>query len=155
MRFYGLRSIGIFAVVRWNFHPLFAEIRRLYLNKLWGMDIGQNCRISFSARLDKTNPRGIHIGENMSISSGVCILTHDVPRMVVSDTWVGRECHIGVRSLTMPGVKIGDNCVVAAASVVMKDVPANSLVEGNPARIMEKGIRTGPLGVITARLGGA
>jgi acetyltransferase-like isoleucine patch superfamily enzyme len=130
-------------------HLLFAEIRRLYLNKLWGMHIGQNCRISFSARLDKTNPRGIHIGESTSISWGACILTHDVPRMLAAvDTRVGRECHIGVRSLIMPGVKIGDNCVVAAASVVMKDVPANSLVEGNPARIMEKGIRTGPLGVL-------
>jgi serine acetyltransferase len=55
----------------------------------------------------------------------------------------------------MPGVKIGDNCVVAAASVVMKDVPANCQVAGNPARIMEKGIHTGPLGVITARFGAA
>ena len=49
----------------------------------------------------------------------------------------------------MPGVKIGDNCVVAAASVVMKDVPANCFVAGNPARIIEKGIQTGPLGVIS------
>jgi len=48
----------------------------------------------------------------------------------------------------MPGIKIGDNCVVAAASVVMKDVPPNCLVAGNPARIIEKGIRTGPLGII-------
>jgi exopolysaccharide acyltransferase PssR len=45
-------------------------------------------------------------------------------------------------------VRIGDHCVVAAASVVMKDVPSNSLVAGNPARIMEKGIQTGPLGII-------
>jgi len=45
-------------------------------------------------------------------------------------------------------VRVGDNCVVAAASVVMKDVPSNSLVAGNPARIMEKGIRTGRLGII-------
>ncbi|HEY6732839.1 MAG TPA: hypothetical protein VI256_03440, partial [Roseiarcus sp.] len=40
------------------------------------------------------------------------------------------------------------NCVVAAASVVMKDVPSNSLVAGNPARIMEKGIKTRRLGII-------
>jgi serine acetyltransferase len=48
----------------------------------------------------------------------------------------------------MAGVKVGDNCVVAAASVVMKDVPSNCLVAGNPARIMEKGIKTGHRGII-------
>ena len=48
----------------------------------------------------------------------------------------------------MPGIKIGDNCVVAVASVVMKDVPPNCLVAGNPARVMEKGIQTGRLGII-------
>ena len=45
------------------------------------------------------------------------------------------------------GLTIGDNCVVAAASVVMKDVPPNCLVAGNPARVMEKGIQTGRLGI--------
>jgi serine acetyltransferase len=48
----------------------------------------------------------------------------------------------------MAGIRVGDNCVVAAASVVMKDVPSNCLVAGNPARIMEKGIKTGPRGII-------
>ena len=64
------------------------------------------------------------------------------------DTWIGKECNIGAKSMILPGVRIGDNCVVAAASVVMKDVPSNCLVAGNPARIMEKGIRTGRLGIM-------
>jgi serine acetyltransferase len=55
----------------------------------------------------------------------------------------------------MPGVRIGNNCVVAAASVVTKDVPANCLVAGNPARIVEKGIETGPFGIISRRAGGS
>ena len=95
------------------------------------MDIGPNCRISLSARLDKTNPRGVHIGDSTAINFGACILTHDYPRWLCADTWVGKECNIGARSIIMP-VTIGDNCVVAAASVVMKDVPANCFV-GKPA----------------------
>jgi hypothetical protein len=62
--------------------------------------------------------------------------------------WIGKECNIGANSIIMAGIRVGDNCVVAAASVVMKDVPPNCLVAGNPARIMEKGIRTGPRGII-------
>lgn len=40
----------------------------------------------------------------------------------------------------MPGVKIGDSCVVAAGSVVVKDVPANSMVAGNPAKVKKEGV---------------
>ena len=143
-----LRSTGVLAVVRRELRPLFAELRRLYFNNVWGMDIGPDCRISFSARLDKSYPRGIHIGEGTAINFGACVLTHDTPRGLHVHTWIGKECNIGAHSIIMPGVRVGDNCVVAAASVVMKDVPSNCLVAGNPARIMEKGIQTGPLGII-------
>ena len=64
------------------------------------------------------------------------------------DTWIGKECQIGAHSIIIPGVRVGDNCVVAVASVVMKDVPSNCLVSGNPARVVEKGIQTGRWGVI-------
>jgi acetyltransferase-like isoleucine patch superfamily enzyme len=64
------------------------------------------------------------------------------------DTRIGKECQIGAHSIIMPGVRVGDNCVVAVASVVMKDVPSNCLVSGNPARVVEKGIQTGRWGII-------
>ena len=143
-----LRKFGVLAFVRRSLRPFFVELRRLYFNNVWGMDIAPNCAISFSAKLDKTYPRGVHIGEGTAINFGACILTHDTPRRLHLHTWIGKECNIGARSIILPGVKIGDNCVVAAASVVMKDVPSNCLVAGNPARIMEKGIQTGRLGII-------
>jgi exopolysaccharide acyltransferase PssR len=141
------------ALVRRRFAALFAESRRLYLNEAWGMDIGANCWISLWAKLDKTNPRGVHIGESTALDVRACILTHDQCRSLVADTWVGKECRIGMRSIIMPGVRIGDNCVVAPASVVLRDVPANCWVAGVPARIIEEGIKTGPLGVLSPRTG--
>ena len=148
MNFTDLRSTGVLAVVRRELRPMASELRRLYFNKVWGMDIQPGVRISFSAKLDKSYPRGIHIGEGTAINFGACILTHDTPRGVHADTWIGKQCNIGANSIIMAGIRVGDNCVVAAASVVMKDVPSNSLVAGNPARIMEKGIKTRRLGII-------
>ena len=143
-----LRSTGVLAVVRRELRPLFSELRRLYFNNVWGMDIAPGCRISYSAKLDKNYPRGIHIGEGSAINFGACVLAHDTVRALHVHTWIGKQCNIGANSMILPGVRIGDNCVVAAGSVVMKDVPPNCLVAGNPARIMEKGIQTGRLGII-------
>ena len=143
-----LRSTGLLSGVRRELRPLFGELRRLYFVHIWGMDIGPGCAISFSAKLDKSYPRGVHIGERTAVNFGAVILTHDTPRGVHANTWIGKECNIGANSIIMAGIRIGDNCVVAAASVVMKDVPSNCLVAGNPARIMEKGIKTGPRGII-------
>lgn len=47
---------------------------------------------------------------------------------------IGNDVWIGGSSVILPGVTIGDNSVVAAGSVVTKDVPANVIVAGNPAR---------------------
>lgn len=44
---------------------------------------------------------------------------------------------IGARSIVMKGVTIGDGAVVGAGSVVTKDVPANTIVAGNPARVIK------------------
>jgi acetyltransferase-like isoleucine patch superfamily enzyme len=103
MRLSDLRTTGVLAVVRRELRPLFSELRRLYFNKLWGMDIGPDCRISFSAKLDKSYPSGVHIGESTAINFGACVLTHDTTRRLHVDTWIGKECNIGAHSIIIPG----------------------------------------------------
>ena len=72
------------------------------------MDIGKNCRISWKAHLDKSiNPKGIHIGDNTWVLSGAMILAHDHCRSLKADTYIGKNCVIGVRSIIMPGIAVG------------------------------------------------
>jgi len=51
---------------------------------------------------------------------------------------IGRRCWIGMNSIVMKGVSIGDNSIVAPGSVVIKDVPADVLVAGNPAAVTKQ-----------------
>jgi exopolysaccharide acyltransferase PssR len=121
--------------------------RRQYLNRVWKMDIGEGTAISGSAKLDKTNPRGIHIGAYSVVTFGAAILTHDYVNQRNGDVRIGDNCFIGAHSIILPGVTIGDGCIVAAASVVARDVPAGSLVAGNPARVVEHDVQTTHYGV--------
>ena len=122
-------------------------LRRQYLTRVWKMDIGEGTAISMSARLDKTNPLGIHIGKYSVVTFGAAILTHDYVNSLNRDVYIGDNCFIGAHAIVLPGVTIGDGCIVAAASVVARDVPAGSLVAGNPARVVEHHIQTTHYGV--------
>ena len=60
-----LRRWGLIVAIRSELRPYATGWRRYYLNKVWGMHIGKDCQISFSAMLDKTNPSGIlYRGQN-------------------------------------------------------------------------------------------
>lgn len=123
-------------------------IRHWILCNLYGMDIAKSARISYGAKLDKTNPRGIHIRQGTYIASGAVVLTHDFSRNKHADTYIGEKCFIGLNAIIMCGVNIGDSVVVGAGAVVTKDVPSNCMVVGNPAKIIKEGVCTGKWGTI-------
>jgi acetyltransferase-like isoleucine patch superfamily enzyme len=123
------------------------KLRRQLLIRVWKMDIGEGSIISLSAKLDKTNPRGVHIGKYSVVAFGAAILTHDWVNNRHRDVHVGDNCFIGAHAIILPGVTIGDHCIVSAASVVARDVPAGSLVAGNPARVVESNVKTTHYGV--------
>jgi acetyltransferase-like isoleucine patch superfamily enzyme len=99
--------------------------------------------------LDRVYPKGIHIGSNTLIASRATILCHEHvkrqqnnPRMPwVTDTFIGKNCFIGIGAMILPGVKIGNEVIVGAATVITHDIPSNSVVVGNPGRIIKNGVR--------------
>lgn len=50
---------------------------------------------------------------------------------------VGNNVHIGTDAIIMPGVKIGDNCIIGCGAIVTKSIPNNSIAVGIPARVIE------------------
>lgn len=119
---------------------------RWYYTRVWGMHVGEDTRISLSAKLDRTNPDGIFIGKSTAITFGAAVLSHDFVNNVHLTTRVGDYCFIGAHAVIMPGVTVGDHSIVAAGAIVMRNVPPNSVVMGNPARVMEQNIKTGRWG---------
>ena len=113
-------------------------IRYLWLSNIWGHDIKPTTIVSMSAYLDKTHPSGIILGKYTLVARGAIVLSHDFTRSFRGVTKIGDFCLVGTNAIVLPGVTIGDHVVVGAGSVVTKDVPANSLIAGNPAKVLKQ-----------------
>lgn len=107
------------------------------------MKIGKNPRI-FSDIMT-TEPYLIEIGDNVTISSDVQLITHDnsIIKCNINATdlfgkiTIGSNCFIGARSLILYGVTLADSTIVAAGSVVTKSVhESGKIIAGNPAKVI-------------------
>lgn len=108
-----------------------------------GVQIGERCRI-YTSHFG-TEPWLIRIGNHVCISNDVTFVNHDLnwPFQDHYESLTGfgtidirDNCQIGVRATILPRVVIGPNAIVGACSVVTKDVPPDSVVAGNPARVV-------------------
>ena len=103
--------------------------RAEYLRKR-GARIGEGCFIGPCDIEREIDPRGLTIGNHVAIASGVSFR----PAAGKSFVEIGDNCFIGFRAVLGPNIRIGPNSVVAAGSLVVSDVPPDTLVMGAPAR---------------------
>ena len=113
-----------------------------------GVRMGDNVVIyGMASRMFGSEPWMITLGSNVYLTAGVMFLTHDggtlILRKEVPDLeWtapitVGNDVYIGFRTMIMPGVKIGNRCIIGAGSIVTKDIPDNSVAAGVPCRVIK------------------
>ena len=111
-----------------------------------GVFIGKNCKISSHSFLCE----GVHIEDNVFIGHGVMFTNDLFPRATNADgsqqteadwkvieTHVKKGASIGSNATILAGITIGENALVGAGAVVTKDVPANTIVAGSPARVFK------------------
>lgn len=131
--------------LRNSLRDILVRLRTVYLTRVWGHKLHSTTVISFTAYLDRTKPELIEIGEQSIVTRGATVLSHDYARATSRKVTIGRCCMIGVNSIVLPGVTIGDSVIVGAGSIVTKDIESNSIAAGNPAVVIKR-ITTGPYG---------
>lgn len=110
--------------------------------------MGQNIRIMHNVSFG-SEPYLVELGSHITLSNDVEFITHDGGTWAFRDLpeyhdvikygkiKVGSNTFVGAHSLIMPGVSIGNRCVIGAGSVVTKDIPDGCVACGVPARVVK------------------
>ncbi len=111
----------------------------IYRNLL-GMKVGENTAFALMVMVDVFFPERIQVGDNTIIGYNTTILTHEylIGEYRLGNVSIGSHVMIGANTTILPGVTIGDRAVVAAGSIVHKNVAAGSFVGGNPLRVISR-----------------
>ena len=109
-----------------------------------GLYIGKNVSIQGGSFIDPSHCWLIHIDDECTIAPRVMIFAHDastkrhINYTRIGKVFIGKRTFVGAGSIILPGVTIGENVIIGAGSVITKNIPSNSVVAGNPAKIIKK-----------------
>lgn len=137
---------NLFNRIRINFLKRASTERKVKYLRKQGMKIGKDCR--FNTFSFSTEPYLIEIGDHVAIAAGTEIITHDGAIWcfrgeienadVFGKIKIGNNVFIGDNCTILPNTTIGDNCIVGAGSVVRGKFPDDSVIVGNPAKVVLK-----------------
>ena len=104
----------------------------------WHISLGHRACLGESVRAYSLGLIEIKEGATVAQESYLCTGTHDFEnptmQLITAKIIIGKNSFIGARAMVLPGVEIGENTIIGAQSVVTKDVPANVISAGNPAK---------------------
>lgn len=134
-------------MVKEIYNRIYGKIKLQRLRKN-GLRYGKNFDVASNVNFG-SEPYLISIGNDVRISMNTQLITHDggiwtLRKMGLledadcfGEIKIGNNVNIGMNVIILPGVKIGDNCVIGAGAVVTRNVPSNTIVAGIPARQIE------------------
>lgn len=105
-----------------------------------GVVIGSGCKF-YNANIDYGHGFLVKIGNNVTLSH-CSILTHDAStERLIGYTKIGKvtiedNVFVGMNSIILPNVNIGENSIIGAGTVITKSIPSNVVVAGNPAKVI-------------------
>ena len=138
------KSMKIYLFLRKIHYEIERRKKEYYLNglKKKGLTIGKNVGIASDFFFDPSHCFLINIGDNCTIGPNVRLIAHDAStKKILGYTKIGKinikeNCFIGDSAIILPNVNIGPNSIIGAGSVVTKDIQANMVAAGNPAKII-------------------
>jgi acetyltransferase-like isoleucine patch superfamily enzyme len=119
---------------------IFPSIIRVFILKMIGVKIGRGVFVGRNCIIDDTFPELITIEDEVVISAGSTIFTHDASTKeeAVSPILIKKKAYLGTGCIILPGVTIGECSVVGAGAVVTKDVAPHTVVVGVPAQPIKR-----------------
>jgi serine acetyltransferase len=126
-----------------SWHP--NEATRLKLLRKRGVNVSEKAWVDLGVWIEITSPQSVVIEDYAKLGYGVVIFAHDASfnsaadmPMRVKTTRIGYNSGIGMRSIILPGVNVGNHCGIMPGTVVTKDVPDGMVVAGNPGQVVGK-----------------
>lgn len=134
-----------FIVIQLARYMPFLSWKNWFYRTFLRMEVGQQSAVALMVMMDIMFPELIKIGRNCVIGYNTTILAHEylVEEYRLGEVRIEDDVLVGANSTILPGVTIGKGAIVAAGTVVHKDVPPGAFVGGNPMQVIRSGNATG------------